>query len=737
MTTATLDQDTGVLSTSVRDSWNSGFVVEAGFTPTETVDGWELAFRMEGEITNIWNAEIVSRVGDVYVIRSLNYNGNLNAGQTANFGFQVSGNNTAITAADATDPGNPADPVDPGDPGDPVDPTDPTDPAEPGSDSNLTFVVSDNWGSGFKGEFTLQNNTGKTLTDWSISFDAPAFSIGNLWGGIVSQSGNTVTIQSDGWTETLAPGASVTFGFVANGTAPASLQNVSYAPSFQDAPDTPADPGNPDPGDPGPGDPGPGPSDPLPPSTGDGYATDDGGPFGAPDYGAALNLSMQFYYAQYAGDLPDSFPLSWRGDATLTDGADVGRDLSGGWFDAGDHVKFGFPMAYTATTLAWGGIEFEQGYRISGALDDLATHLRHVNDYFLNAYDDKGTADISDDVFHAQVGDGSIDHSFWGAPEDMTMERPTYSIDANNPGSDVAAETAAAMAAASIFFRNQGDTAYADELLEKATSLYAFAETYLGKYSDAVTDAQQFYNSWSGYQDELSWGANWLYQATGDQAYLDKSIAYYSPASPGWAFAWDDKGHGTAVLLAAQTGDAKYTADVAQHFDHWLNDIATTPGTDTNQGLAWLDQWGSNRYAANTAFLAAVHAKELKETGANDGMAEQLGNFAADQIDYMLGDNPDQFSYVVGFGDDFPLNPHHRGASGTTNINDPAPNVHTLNGALVGGPDNQGNYQDNRTDYVKNEVANDYNAGFSGAVAALVEGNTASSGNNDDLGWLL
>lgn len=86
----------------------------------------------------------------------------------------------------------------------------------------------------------------------------------------------------------------------------------------------------------------------------------------------------------------------------------------------------------------------------------------------------------------------------------------------------------------------------------------------------------------------------------------------------------------------------------------------------------------------------------------------------------MLGDNPDGQSYVIGFGEDYPLNPHHRAASGVTDVNDTVDNLYTLTGALVGGPDQSGNYNDDRTDYVQKEVATDYNAGFSGVLAALI-----------------
>merc|ERR1711899_466161 len=42
-------------------------------------------------------------------------------------------------------------------------------------------------------------------------------------------------------------------------------------------------------------------------------------------------------------------------------------------------------------------------------------------------------------------------------------------------------------------------------------------------------------------------------------------------------------------------------------------------------------------------------------------------------------------------------------------------NPHVLKGALVGGPDQSDNYNDDRTNFVSNEVATDYNAGFQSA----------------------
>jgi len=56
--------------------------------------------------------------------------------------------------------------------------------------------------------------------------------------------------------------------------------------------------------------------------------------------------------------------------------------------------------------------------------------------------------------------------------------------------------------------------------------LYAFAEKHRGKYSDSITDANNFYPS-SNDEDELVWGAAWLYGATKSEKYLKKAEKYY------------------------------------------------------------------------------------------------------------------------------------------------------------------------------------------------------------------
>lgn len=85
---------------AVKDNWGSGFignmVVDAG---TSGVHGWTVEFDAGFAITNIWGAEIVSRVGTHYVLRNASYNGDIAAGGNVTFGFQATPGATGGTTA--------------------------------------------------------------------------------------------------------------------------------------------------------------------------------------------------------------------------------------------------------------------------------------------------------------------------------------------------------------------------------------------------------------------------------------------------------------------------------------------------------------------------------------------------------------------------------------------------------------------------------------------------------------
>ena len=431
------------------------------------------------------------------------------------------------------------------------------------------------------------------------------------------------------------------------------------------------------------------------------------------DYAEVLQKALFFFDAQRSGDLPNGFRVAWRGDSALDDGKDAGVDLTGGYYDAGDHMKFALPLASALTLLAWSGIEYRGGYERASQWSQLLDTIRWGADWIMKAH-------ATRDVFYAQVGDPRSDHSFWGPPEAMKMNRPTFKIDAENPGSEIAGEAAAALAAAGILFRAE-DPSYSENLLSHAKALFQFADLYRGNYIDAIPAAWGYYHS-SGYHDELVWSALWLYKATGNVEYLRKAESiyreYFANASMRWTHSWDDKRYGAAILLAQLTKSEIYTEALRRWLDYWTTGdqggrIEYTPG-----GLAWLDSWGSLRYAATTAFLAFVYADTVEDVGG------RYRDFARHQIDYILGANPQGRSYVVGFGNNPPRNPHHRASHGSLRhtIEDPLINRHILYGALVGGPTaaDDSSYIDDRTNFQANEVALDYNAGFTGAVARMV-----------------
>lgn len=427
------------------------------------------------------------------------------------------------------------------------------------------------------------------------------------------------------------------------------------------------------------------------------------------NYGEALQKSVLFYELQRSGKLPENTRCNWRGDSALTDGADNNLDLTGGWYDAGDNVKFNLPMAYSAAMLGWSVLEDKKAYEESGQYEYILGDIKWVTDYLIKCHPE-------DEVFYYQVGDGNADHSWWGPCEVMTMNRPSYKVTKDNPGSAVTGEAAAALAIASIVFKDT-DKDYSRLCLEHAKSLYAFSDS--AKSDAGYTAANGFYNSWSGFYDELSWAGCWLYTATGDSKYLDNAKTCFAKAGHDfdWALCWDDVHIGAALLLARITGDKAYKDEIQKHLDFWS--CGTSDGkkiTYSPKGLAWLDQWGSLRYATTTAYVAAVYSRW---DGCPSDKVSVYWDFAVSQANYALGSSGR--SYVVGFGENPPSHPHHRTSQGSycDNMNEPSEFRHTLYGALVGGPDASDGYTDTVTDYCKNEVACDYNAGFTGLLAAM------------------
>jgi endoglucanase len=446
------------------------------------------------------------------------------------------------------------------------------------------------------------------------------------------------------------------------------------------------------------------------------------------NYAEALQDSMLFYEIQRSGKLPADNRVAWRGDSDLTDGADVGLDLTGGYHDAGDEVKFGLPAAYSMTTLAWGGIVNAAGYTKSSQSSYLLRNLRWGDDFIIKAHP-------SPHVFYAQVGTGGADHSFWGAAEVAPTARPAFVITESCPGSDVVGQSAAALAASSILFK-PSDPTYAATLLSHARSLYEFADTFRGTYDACIPDVGAYYKSWSGYWDELVWGAIWLYKATGEPAYLTKATAYYAnlgkmsqSTTPkyNYTMSWDDNTFGDYILMAQLTGQQKYIDDAQRNLDWLTVGYGGTRPTYTPGGEVQVDTWGPARYAANAAFTTLEFSNWLRSQGLDPARQKTYHDFAVQQTNYILGDNPNHESYVVGFTNSgtstkWPLQPHHRTAHGSwsQSMTEPTYTRHTAYGLLVGGPTSGSDaFTDDRQQYQQTEGALDYNSLFSGLLAGL------------------
>ncbi|MEM9551074.1 MAG: cellulose binding domain-containing protein, partial [Pseudomonadota bacterium] len=87
----------GTATSVIESQWSSGFVAQLVFAAEDAVNSWTLQFEMNADITNIWNAEIVSKEGNLYTVKNVGFNGNLSAGGEASFGFQAAGSDSTIT----------------------------------------------------------------------------------------------------------------------------------------------------------------------------------------------------------------------------------------------------------------------------------------------------------------------------------------------------------------------------------------------------------------------------------------------------------------------------------------------------------------------------------------------------------------------------------------------------------------------------------------------------------------
>ncbi|MEV4336040.1 glycoside hydrolase family 18 chitinase [Streptomyces sp. NPDC049590] len=97
-------------------------------------------------------------------------------------------------------------------------------PAQAAGNATATFTKTSDWGSGFGGQWTVKNTGTSSISSWTIEWDFPSGTkVASAWDATVTNSGDHWTAKNVGWNGTIAPGASVSFGF--NGSGPGSPSN--------------------------------------------------------------------------------------------------------------------------------------------------------------------------------------------------------------------------------------------------------------------------------------------------------------------------------------------------------------------------------------------------------------------------------------------------------------------------------------------------------------------------------
>ncbi|KAI8810390.1 family 9 glycoside hydrolase [Cladochytrium replicatum] len=523
------------------------------------------------------------------------------------------------------------------------------------------------------------------------------------------------------------------------------------------------------------------------------------------DYSQALHMSYLFYHSQLSGKLKQR-RLAWRDDSCSICKGDYGEDLSGAWFEAANTMKWGLPLGWTAQQLNWNVWQYKDVMATVNQLDESLFWVRQGAEYLLNTYTKEGNLERVVGVFglSAVAGQGDIDFGYWGPAEEYEMWVPhgiqrkatycTGSSDnstANKGCTDIAGDYSAALSSASILLRDS-DPAFAAKCLSMAKTLYNFADKYRGSYATYEDQGFKNMHKWypsKRYTDELALASVWLHIASQPKPtpqnilgsiseYLPIAIANYAALKDFNEASWDETGAEVAALLYIVTGEYRFAQDLRDNmFDAYLD---VTPVTSvkklprTPRGLAYYELWGSLGYSASVAMIGfsvadamerqiptipAANVTAAARAGISKEYVFEIRRFGIQQINYILGDCGR--SWVVGFGVNYPKLPYHKSSYNSV-IDYPlrnqsqdvvcddfqksrTPNRFILYGAIGGGPNADDSYYDDREAYQYTEVTQDYNAGWTGALAGAISYYMSKDGGNYkfkpfsdctlDLGW--
>lgn len=399
------------------------------------------------------------------------------------------------------------------------------------------------------------------------------------------------------------------------------------------------------------------------------YQVEDSPPFKVADdlYNQLLIDSLRYFYlqrsgieleAQHAGRFARGAGHLQDAAAEFRSGNLPPRDVSGGWYDAGDYGKYTNAGATAVSDLLWTYELFPELFG-DGQLNipesgngqpDLLDEVRWELDWILKMQDPD-----SGGFYHmVQPSEDLV------IPEAL---EPRFIEDVNEGESSVrptstSGSAVGALAHAAIIYE-PFDAAYAAELLAAAEAGWG----YLQAQSDTIPPMPGPYSDQEDADDRF-YAAAVLYRATGEEAYQAYLLENYGQIDSFFESP-DDNGYGVGLMEMIAWLHIAHSAEADPELSAHFESIFT-PWTERMIGrwqdspwrIALLDEdfyWGSNYVTLTTPLVMLVGADALGEGGTLDPTAATIG---LEALDYLLGANPLRFSYVSGYGVDRFSNPH-------------------------------------------------------------------------------
>ncbi len=378
------------------------------------------------------------------------------------------------------------------------------------------------------------------------------------------------------------------------------------------------------------------------------------------------------------------------------------QNVTGGWYDAGDHGKYvvngGISVwmmqnqyeralkAGTESAYADGTMSIPEN---SNSYPDLLDEARWEIEWMLKMMVQDG--EYEDMVYH-KVHD--IKWTALGlAPADDTEERII------KPPTTCATLNLAAACAQAARLWEPYDKAFAEQCLEAAEDAYEAAKAHPDLYAPLDQSIGGGPYGDTDATDEFYWAACELYRTTGDDDYykdmkqsdwflklpttLDRGEDNGTVGSFDWgntaALGSMTLAQDMSCLSSSEASDLESAITAAA--DTYLN-LEAEQGYGQPYGqskLSYEDDttgyvWGSNSFVADNAIVLAVAYDLTDDAQYMDGVISA--------VDYLLGRNPMDYSYVTGYGSHAVANPHHRYWSAQSVEGFPSAPA----GVLVGGP---------------------------------------------------